>query len=51
VRDARGAGPDRAQKLRLFDHIVGGREQQRRHVDAERPCGLQVENELKSGGG
>ena len=32
-----------------FDHIVGAGEQRRRHVEAERLGGLQVEHELELG--
>src|SRR3981189_1370382 len=31
----------------LFDHLVGAREQHRRHVDADRLCGLKIDDELE----
>ena len=31
----------------LSDHLVGADEQRRRHFDAERFCGLEVDNELE----
>jgi len=34
----------------LFDHLVGAGEQDRRHVEAERLGGLEVEHELELGG-
>jgi hypothetical protein len=34
---------------RLFDHLVGAREQCRWHLEAKCPCGLQVDDELKLG--
>src|SRR3977135_586048 len=33
----------------LFDRLGGEREQRRRHVDAEQPGGLQVDDELELG--
>ena len=33
----------------LFDHLVGGRQQGRRHRDAERLGGLEAYNEFKFG--
>src|SRR3954463_2330366 len=32
-----------------FNHLVGLREQRRRNVEAERPCGLQIDYELELG--
>jgi len=32
-----------------FDHLVGGREQRLRHVEAEHPRGLGVDNQLELG--
>jgi hypothetical protein len=37
------------KRTRLFDHLVGDGEQGRRHLDAERPRRLQVDDELKFG--
>jgi hypothetical protein len=37
------------QSAPLFDRLVGGREQRRRHVNAEEPGGLQVDHQLESG--
>ena len=34
----------------LFDHLIGERKQRRRDREAERLCGLKVEDELKFGG-
>jgi hypothetical protein len=34
----------------LFDHLVGNREQRRRHVEAERLGDLEVQHELEFGG-
>ena len=33
----------------LFDHLVGAREQRRRHVEAEYPAGLGVDDQLELG--
>ena len=33
----------------LFDHLVGGDEQRRWHGDAERFCGLEVDDQLEHG--
>src|SRR5262245_62848341 len=35
---------------RLFDHIVGKRQQLRRYFEAERPSGLEINNQLEFGG-
>jgi hypothetical protein len=35
------------QSTALFDHLVGDREQRRRHGEAEGSCGLQIEDELE----
>jgi hypothetical protein len=32
-----------------FDHLVGGREQDRRHGEAERPGGLEIDGKFKFG--
>src|SRR6516225_1325180 len=37
------------QKARLFDHLIDTGEQLRRHLDAERPGRLQVDDELEFG--
>ena len=34
---------------RLFDHLVGGGEQRRRHGDAQRPGGLGINDQLEFG--
>jgi hypothetical protein len=39
----------RVRKAELFDHLVGARDQRRRHVEAERPGGLEVDNQLELG--
>ena len=38
-----------AAKEVLFDHLVGECEQRRRHLEAKRPCGLEVDHELELG--
>src|SRR6516225_1136933 len=40
----------RCSKKILFDHLVGASEQRGRHVDAEHLGGLQIDDELESGG-
>ena len=37
------------QKVLLFDHLVGAREQYLRHFEAERPRCLHVDDEFKLG--
>src|SRR5262249_36401277 len=37
------------RSARLFDHLVGEREQRWRHLEAERLCGLEVDRELVLG--
>ena len=32
-----------------FDHLVGAGEQRRRHVEAERPGGLEIDHEVEPG--
>jgi hypothetical protein len=32
-----------------FDHLVGAQHDRRRHFETERPCGLQIDNELELG--
>ena len=34
---------------RLLDHLVGECERRRRHLEAERPCALEVDHELELG--
>ena len=41
--------PALQQRTSLFDHLVGEYEQRRRHVEAKRPCGLEVDPELELG--
>jgi Na+-driven multidrug efflux pump len=38
-----------AWRLPSFDHLVGLREQRGRHIEAERLCGLEIENKAKAG--
>jgi hypothetical protein len=37
------------QRTSLFDHLVGECEQRRRHVEAKRPCGIEVDDQFKLG--
>ena len=39
-----------SNKTLLFDHLVGERKQRRRHFEAERLSGLEVNDELEFGG-
>jgi hypothetical protein len=41
--------PALQQRTSLFYHLVGECEQRRRHVEAKRPCGLEVDPELELG--
>ena len=43
---ASGFTPKAADQASLFDHLVGAGEQGRRHVDAEHPGSLCVDDEL-----
>src|SRR6266550_1956296 len=36
-------------KVALIDHLVGDREQRRRHVEAEGSCGLEVDEQFEPG--
>jgi hypothetical protein len=38
------------QTAPLFDHLVGDGEHLGRHVEAERFCGLEIDDEFKPGG-
>ena len=40
----------RSNPFHLLDHLVGLRQQRCRNVEAECPCGLQIEHELELGG-
>src|SRR5262249_50521808 len=43
-------GPDRAARpCRLLDHLVGGAEQCGRNGEAERVCGLEIDDKLEFG--
>ena len=39
----------RRNKNGLFDHLVSAAEQHRRHLDAERPRGPEIDNQIKLG--
>ena len=47
--DARDTRPDSDTQHRSFDHLVGAREQRRRHVEAERLRHDQVNDEVELG--
>ena len=38
-----------SKKKLLFDHVAGGGKQRRRHVEAERPGGLEIDDQLELG--
>jgi hypothetical protein len=39
--------PNRRHQTHSFDHLVGAREQEWRHCEAEHPGGLEVDNQLE----
>jgi hypothetical protein len=39
---------NRSKAGHLFDHLVGSREQRRRHIEAERLGGLEIDDEFIS---
>jgi hypothetical protein len=41
------AALSRRSKNTLFDNLVGGREQRRRHRQAKRPCSLEVDGQFE----
>src|SRR6266702_398646 len=49
IRSPKMIAPSRGIHRASFDHLVGLGEQRGRHVEAERLCGLEVENKAKAG--
>jgi hypothetical protein len=49
AKSGREQAQQRRAVARLFDHLVGAGEQRRRHLDAERLRGGQIDNQLELG--